>query len=600
MNSDLRSQASALSALPLALNEMVGAQLVRRSEESENAFLFKHALVQDTAYASLMRHDRKRLHGLVAHALERTYPDRADELAPLLAGHFEEAGETERALTYFQRAAENAAAQYANREALDFYTRAIAAAGDLGTDTRDTLYRARGEVHERIGNFDAARADLEEALSLARAEGDTAAEWQSLMALGFAWLARDYARAGEYLKKALDLARTSNDGARVAHTLNRVGNWYLNNEDPERALEHHREALRAFEQSGNTHGIAETQDLLGMTNLVGGDFFAARDHFAAALELFGRVGDIHGYLASYMSSFLYDTSVQGDTVVLPPPPVDIETGLEEMTQLSRQVGWRAGEAYGLWILAERLAAHGSYGRALELLDQSLTIAREIDHRQWLTAGTLVQGQIHLEILDTERALNLLENALTLAKEIGSIYWMRTISGLLGSACINAGNTTRAKQLLDAALPPGTRARTLGQRQAWAARVELALALKNPGQALEWLDLLLREASNLTPESVIPHLWNLRAQAFLQQNRLEEAERLLLAAHRTAQAGDQPPLEWRTLSALARIYRMQGRPDDAQRAANAALEVVERLAKTIPIAALRANFSARANARIRGE
>lgn len=145
------------NSLPHTLNAIANAQLIRRSDEkgADNAYWFKHALVQDTAYASLMRHDRKRLHRLVAETLERVYPERATELAPRLAEHFDEAGETARALFYFERAAESAAARYANREALDFYTRALDAAEELQTETRDSLYRARGVVYERIGNFDA-------------------------------------------------------------------------------------------------------------------------------------------------------------------------------------------------------------------------------------------------------------------------------------------------------------------------------------------------------------------------------------------------------------------------------------------------------------
>lgn len=599
MSTDFRTLPSTPVAIDRALTEMAGAQLVRRSEENEDAFLFKHALVQDTVYASLMRHDRKRLHGLVAEALEGTYPDRREELAPLLAGHFDEAGKTERALFYYQRAAENAAARYANREALDFYTRALDAAEDLRTDTRDSLYRARGQVHERIGNFDAARADLEKALDIAREEEDSLAEWQSLMDLGFAWLARDYARAGEYFEKGLELARASNDETRVAYTLNRVGNWYLNSEDMERALSYHGEALGVFEHLGNTHAVAETQDLLGMTNLVGGNLLAARQHFSAALELFDRVSDMRGYQTSYMSNLLQGTSMQGDTVVLP-PPADIETSLAEIVRLNRQVGWRAGEAFGLWVVGNGFAALGEYGRALELINQSLALAHEIDHRQWLSAGTMVRGRVHADILDPESARGDLENALALAKEVGSTHWMRTSSGLLGSTYIALGDLTRAEQILDAALPDGTPARTLGQRQSWAARVELALARKNPAQALEWMDLLLRDASNLTPDTVIPHLWCLRARAMLQQNKLQEAELLLLAARRAAQTTGQAPMEWRALSGLAQTYRLQGRTADALNQANAALEIVRKLANTIPDSGLRANFVARASAMVRGD
>jgi predicted ATPase len=76
------------------------------SVEPEPEYLFRHALAQDAAYESLLKADRRILHRAVGEALERLYPDRRAELAPRLAAHFAEAGETARALDYFTLAAE--------------------------------------------------------------------------------------------------------------------------------------------------------------------------------------------------------------------------------------------------------------------------------------------------------------------------------------------------------------------------------------------------------------------------------------------------------------------------------------------------------------
>ena len=72
------------------LAQLESAQLVRRHTDpstgsGELAYLFKHTLVQETAYASLLRQERRRLHRAVAETLERAYPERLDEFAPMLA-----------------------------------------------------------------------------------------------------------------------------------------------------------------------------------------------------------------------------------------------------------------------------------------------------------------------------------------------------------------------------------------------------------------------------------------------------------------------------------------------------------------------------------
>ncbi len=577
-----------VSLLP-ALNEIEAAELLRPLDAGE--FLFKHQLVQDTAYQSLMRHDRKRLHRLVGEALERAYPQKLDELAPRLAEHFEEAGDTARALHYFEQAADGAAARFANREALNFYTRALDAAQELQTDTRDTLYRARGVIYERIGEIEHARSDLENALQLAQAEGDVQAEWQSLQDLGFAWLAQDYARAGIYFERALELARVSNDPFRVAHSLNRVGNWYLNNEDPSRALAYHHEALSMFHKMNEKRGIAETEDLLGMTNLVGTDFIESQRHIHLALQLFQELNDARGTATAQISLYLSGPSPQSDTLVLPPFAGDIETALGEILPRLRDLGWRAGEAQALWVIGERLFAMGEYGRGLELLRESITVAREIEHRQWLAAATMLVGALYLDVLAFETAQPFLEQGLALSREVGSMHWTRVASGFLASMRIALGELDAAQEILDATLPAGTPARTLGQRQAWAARVELALARHEPDTALEWLDLLLRDASNLTPESVIPRLWCLRARALMQKKNPRAAQELLLQAH--ASNGLTLPERWRVAMHLAQTLRAQENAADAARYANEADAHLETLAVNLPEPQVRETFRTRA-------
>src|SRR5258708_34242678 len=70
--------------------------------------LSRHWLVQDAAYGSLLKQERKVLHGQVGAALEALYPDRRDELAAVLGMHFEEAGDDEKAIGYLTAAGPHA------------------------------------------------------------------------------------------------------------------------------------------------------------------------------------------------------------------------------------------------------------------------------------------------------------------------------------------------------------------------------------------------------------------------------------------------------------------------------------------------------------
>ena len=115
------------SDLADALDRLTASGLVfRRGAPPEATFLFKHALVRDTAYASLPRRRRQELHAQIAGLLETGFPDIIEAQPELLAQHFAAAGLTEQAVAYWQRAGERAVARSANIEAAAHFGRGIA------------------------------------------------------------------------------------------------------------------------------------------------------------------------------------------------------------------------------------------------------------------------------------------------------------------------------------------------------------------------------------------------------------------------------------------------------------------------------------------
>ena len=80
-------------------------------------YLFKHALIQDAAYQSLLRSTRQQYHQRIAHVLEAQFPETATTQPELLAHHYTEAGLTTQAVVYWQRAGEGAIQRCAHVEA---------------------------------------------------------------------------------------------------------------------------------------------------------------------------------------------------------------------------------------------------------------------------------------------------------------------------------------------------------------------------------------------------------------------------------------------------------------------------------------------------
>ena len=111
----------------LALDTLEARGLIRlATAQPELEYLFRHALLQDTAYESLLKQERRALHQVVGQALEHLYPDRVGEMAAVLARHFEQAGETDKAVDYLMSAAKFAIDRNAITEAFDLYGRASA------------------------------------------------------------------------------------------------------------------------------------------------------------------------------------------------------------------------------------------------------------------------------------------------------------------------------------------------------------------------------------------------------------------------------------------------------------------------------------------
>jgi predicted ATPase len=102
-----------------ALERLIQAGLLFRQGVPPHAtYLFKHALVQDAAYGTLLREPRRALHARIAETLDRQFPEIAESRPELLAHHCTEAGLAERAVDFWLRAGRNAAARSANIEAI--------------------------------------------------------------------------------------------------------------------------------------------------------------------------------------------------------------------------------------------------------------------------------------------------------------------------------------------------------------------------------------------------------------------------------------------------------------------------------------------------
>jgi class 3 adenylate cyclase/predicted ATPase len=112
--------------LNAALVRLVAAELIfQRGSPPEATYAFKHALLQDAAYGSVLRGRRRQIHAAIKRALEHRFPEITEAQPELLAFHCSEAGLVGEAIDYWERAGRQAAERFANAEAAGHFRRAL-------------------------------------------------------------------------------------------------------------------------------------------------------------------------------------------------------------------------------------------------------------------------------------------------------------------------------------------------------------------------------------------------------------------------------------------------------------------------------------------
>ena len=192
------------------LAELRGLELIHeKAVQPEIAFMFKHALTHDVAYASVLAERRKALHRIVGSAIEELYADRLAEHYEALAHHFTEGDDLEKGLHYSALASEKAAEVFANEAAAEHCRRALAVATRLGervpAGVRRALEERLGHVSHLMSEFAASGDAYLRAAALSEGASERAIN-RGRAAYTLAW-AHDYPRATRAIEEGLAEAR---------------------------------------------------------------------------------------------------------------------------------------------------------------------------------------------------------------------------------------------------------------------------------------------------------------------------------------------------------------------------------------------------------
>ena len=312
--------------------------LVERAEAGEEAYAFRHIVTQETVYHSLLRSQRPELHRTVAGCIESLYAADLSSQVEALALHYHRARVRDRAMYYALLAGSRARERFANREAIEYYSRALQLSQHLSNCAADRWQAAvgLGQVEQHIGEYEEAdacyQAALEEwkgALPEARA--------QVMLRLGQVWekrgdmqeaegwlhqgldqlkdisvplpelCARFYSELGwlslrrgaltaaqEWLEQGLVLVSDSEHYDVLSSIFNRLGLVYYGRSEWDRAATCVESALELRERLGDLVSYARSLNNLGILKWTSGSWDGALADFERAAEMHERIGEVEG------------------------------------------------------------------------------------------------------------------------------------------------------------------------------------------------------------------------------------------------------------------------------------------------------------------
>lgn len=471
----LASAAALAAQLDASLALLQRAELIReQSRLPELDYVFKHRMIHEVVYESLLMRDRRLYHRLVGQHLETLYiGQKREEAYELLAHHYSLSDDQEKGLAYLIKSGNKARAAYANPEAISFYRRAQSLAEELDrSHDQAAISEGLGDVLFHIGEYDEALACYDQSLSI-----HTEAAQQADL---YRRIGRVYEKRGEYeaaleacyqgiellspgSERTVQMARLltlcsrvhrrqgRNDAAlvngkaslvilegtthfrEIAEAHNVLGLTFGDSQ-PAKAVEHLQQALVTLERIGDEYEAARVYGNLAIIHYQT-DLTRSAEYFSRVLETMQRLGDAWGESATYQNlGVIYYARGQYAQAI-------------DYYQHSLEIGERLGDNVAIAQchinLGEAYRAQGSPAQAIIHLEQGLDIAQDIGASDDEAECRRQLAECYLETDDPERAMTACREALKRVKEVGDRGEEGVIYRVLGNACLQLGDPTSA-------------------------------------------------------------------------------------------------------------------------------------------------------------
>jgi class 3 adenylate cyclase/tetratricopeptide (TPR) repeat protein len=399
------------------LGRLVQARILYQRGSSPNeSYMFKHALIQESAYSSLLRSHRRNYHKKIADTIEKKFTEVAEAQPELLAQHYTEALQSRKALQYWLMAGVRALQRSANAEAISHLRRGLALIDELP----DAASKARFELQ--------LQSAIGPALIALKGFGDS--------------------EVGAVYHRAAELSAQLGEGPHLFTSL--WGQWvyHLVRDDLHKARSLALEMKNLGEVSHDSAMLVEAHWTLGNTLFWLCELDESRLNLEKAIEIYEpQRHHIHAYIygqdpgvaAHCYAAYTYFALGFPDKAVASQQKA---LQLAESLKHPFSIGWALAFRFMIDMFNCDPAS------ALEAADKTIAYCTEQAYLFWLFAAMIVRGWAISLLEDPEKGIPLIEKGLDGWKTIGSIIVRPIFLGLLSEAKALRGDLKEAVATVD--------------------------------------------------------------------------------------------------------------------------------------------------------
>lgn len=372
---------------------------------------FRQEITRQSIVETLPLARRRALHLAAARAL-----DAAGEASTEIVGqHYLAGGEPDAALRHLERAASEAAASYANEDALRLLDLALSAQREVAGSARERfrLLSARAAVLDHLARREEERRTIEEAERLARQSGDPGLRCDAFIRWADHYnVTAEGDAAEEMATRALELARERADRFRESRALRELGRSYATRGDYERCFDLTEDQLTLAQELGDLPMEAAALGTMGVCQMALGDFVVARRRLLDAADRWRRIGDRRSLASTLVSVALVDESMGrfGEALRL----------LSEVLRIRREIGHRHGEAQACASLVNTRRLLGDLDGARREGEVALGLAREVESASIASLTLLYLAQTELDADDEATLATVVEHGTAAAVEARAV------------------------------------------------------------------------------------------------------------------------------------------------------------------------------------